>query len=88
MRRKSGSSSTKVVVERDVTLPDLDQFEAIPGLGVRAMLAATGLVYPIWAMAAMAISVTAIFLNSLRGSPRLFFDAVLSVGRASLPAGV
>ncbi|MGH7356603.1 MAG: hypothetical protein ACRELS_18755, partial [Candidatus Rokuibacteriota bacterium] len=33
------------------------------------------------AMAAMAVSVTAIFFNSLWGRPRLFFDAVLSVGR-------
>jgi len=49
------------------------------GLGVP--LAATGLVYPIWAMAAMAVSVTLIFFNSLRGRPRIFFDAILSVGR-------
>jgi P-type Cu+ transporter len=49
------------------------------GLGVP--LAATGLVYPVWAMAAMAISVTAIFLNSLWGRPSLFFQAVLSVGK-------
>jgi P-type E1-E2 ATPase len=51
--------------------------------GIGVPLAATGLVYPIWAMAAMAISVTAIFFNSLRGRPRLFFDAVLSVGRGA-----
>ncbi len=51
--------------------------------GIGVPLAATGLVYPIWAMAAMAISVTAIFYNSLRGRPRLFFDAILSVGRTS-----
>jgi len=37
------------------------------------------LVYPFWATA---ISVTAIFFNSLRGRPRLFFEAVLSVGHA------
>jgi hypothetical protein len=43
-------------------------------------------VYPIWAMAAMAVSVTAIFLNSLYGRPRLFFDAVLSVERGGLPS--
>ena len=49
------------------------------GLGVP--LAATGLIHPIWAMAAMAVSVTAIFFNSLRGKPRLFFDAILSVGQ-------
>jgi P-type E1-E2 ATPase len=52
--------------------------------GIGVPLAATGLVYPIWAMAAMAFSVTAIFLNSLYGRPRVFFDAVLSVGRAGL----
>jgi heavy metal translocating P-type ATPase len=50
--------------------------------GIGVPLAATGLVYPIWAMAAMAVSVTAIFFNSLRGRPRIFFDAILSVGRA------
>jgi hypothetical protein len=32
-------------------------------------------------MAAMAVSVTAIFVNSLRERPRIFFDAILSVGR-------
>ncbi|TAK44852.1 MAG: cation-translocating P-type ATPase [Betaproteobacteria bacterium] len=53
--------------------------------GIGVPLAATGLVYPVWAMAAMAISVTAIFVNSLRGRPRLFFDAVLSVGRVPAP---
>ncbi|MGH8727946.1 MAG: heavy metal translocating P-type ATPase [Burkholderiales bacterium] len=53
---------------------------AFNGIGVP--LAATGLVYPILALAAMALSVTAIFLNSLRGKPRIFFDAILSVGRA------
>jgi P-type E1-E2 ATPase len=54
--------------------------------GIGIPLAATGLVYPIWAMAAMALSVTAIFSNSLRGRPRLFFDAILSVGRIAEPA--
>ena len=49
------------------------------GVGIPA--AATGLVYPVWAMAAMAVSVTAIFVNSLWGRPRLFIDAVLSVGK-------
>lgn len=56
---------------------------AIAFNGIGIPLAATGLVYPIWAMAAMAFSVTAIFANSLRGRPRLFFDAILSVGRVS-----
>lgn len=49
--------------------------------GVGVPLAATGLLYPVWAMVAMAASVTAIFVNSLWGQPRLFFDAILSVGR-------
>ncbi len=49
--------------------------------GVGIPIAATGLLYPVWAMAAMAVSVTAIFLNSLWGRPRLFIDAILSVGR-------
>ncbi len=51
------------------------------GLGIPA--AATGLVYPVWAMVAMAASVTSIFVNALWGRPSLFFNAVLSVGRAS-----
>jgi Cu+-exporting ATPase len=34
----------------------------------------------------MAVSVTAIFFNSLRGKPRLFFDAILSVGQVAEPA--
>jgi Cu+-exporting ATPase len=49
------------------------------GIGIPA--AATGLIYPVWAMAAMAVSVTTIFFNSLWGSPRLFFDAIGNVGR-------
>ncbi len=49
------------------------------GIGIPA--AATGLVYPVWAMAAMAVSVTSIFFNSLWGRPRLFIDAILSVGQ-------
>jgi heavy metal translocating P-type ATPase len=59
--------------------------------GIGVPLAATGLIYPVWAMAAMAASVTAIFFNSLWGRPRLFFDAILSVGRGvpgpAQPAG-
>jgi heavy metal translocating P-type ATPase len=54
--------------------------------GIGVPLAASGLVHPIWAMTAMAVSVTAIFFNSLRGKPRLFFDAILSVGRVHQPA--
>jgi Cu+-exporting ATPase len=56
------------------------------GLGIPA--AATGLVYPVWAMVAMAASVTSIFVNALWGRPSLFFGAVLSVGRgAGTPVG-
>jgi heavy metal translocating P-type ATPase len=50
--------------------------------GIGIPLAATGLVHPVWAMAAMAVSVTAIFINSLWGRPSLFIDAILSVGHA------
>jgi heavy metal translocating P-type ATPase len=58
--------------------------------GIGIPLAATGLIHPIWAMVAMAVSVTAIFINSLWGTPRLFFDAIRSVGQpvASLPEKV
>ena len=49
--------------------------------GIGVPLAATGLVYPVWAMAAMAVSVTTIFFNSLWGQPSLFFQAILSVGK-------
>ena len=51
------------------------------GIGIPA--AATGLVYPVWAMVAMAISVSSIFVNSLWGHPELFFNAILSVGRGT-----
>lgn len=53
---------------------------AFNGLGIP--LAATGAIRPVWAMVAMAVSVTAIFINSLSGNPRLFFDAISSVGAA------
>jgi len=49
------------------------------GIGVPA--AATGLVYPVWAMAAMALSVTTIFINSIGTRPALLVDALQSVGR-------
>jgi heavy metal translocating P-type ATPase len=52
---------------------------AFNGIGIP--VAVTGLIDPIWAMLAMAVSVTAIFVNSLWGRPSLFIDAVLSVGR-------
>ncbi len=53
------------------------------GIGVPA--ATTGLVYPVWAMVAMALSVTTIFANSLWGRPSLLFDALRSVGRRVPP---
>jgi heavy metal translocating P-type ATPase len=49
--------------------------------GIGIPLAATGLIHPVWAMVAMAVSVTGIFINSLWGNPRLFFDAIRSVGQ-------
>ncbi len=49
--------------------------------GIGIPIAATGLLYPVWAMVAMAASVTFIFLNSLWGHGSLFFDAVRSVGQ-------
>jgi len=49
--------------------------------GIAIPLATTGLVYPVWAMVAMALSVTTIFVNSIGGRPRLLFEAIGSVGR-------
>ncbi|MEW6152745.1 MAG: heavy metal translocating P-type ATPase [Actinomycetota bacterium] len=49
--------------------------------GIGIPLAATGLVQPVWAMIAMALSVTTIFVNSLGGRPSLLFQAIGSVGR-------
>ena len=48
------------------------------GIGIPA--AATGLVYPVWGMVAMAASVTAIFVNSLWGHGGYFFEAIRTVG--------
>ena len=52
---------------------------AFNGIGIP--LATTGLVYPVWAMVAMAASVTTIFINSIGGRPGLLFAAIGSVGR-------
>jgi P-type E1-E2 ATPase len=51
--------------------------------GVGIPLAATGLVYPVWAMVAMAASVTTIFVNSIGVGvrPTLLFATIASVGR-------
>ena len=51
--------------------------------GIGIPLAATGLIYPVWAMVAMATSVTVIFINSLWQRPGMFFDAVASVGEGT-----
>jgi P-type E1-E2 ATPase len=57
------------------------------GLGIPA--AATGLVYPVWGMVAMAASVTAIFINSLWGRGAYFFEAIKTVGHSpQIPARV
>ena len=49
------------------------------GIGIPA--AATGLVYPIWGMVAMAASVTSIFINSLWSRGTYFFQAIKTVGQ-------
>ena len=55
------------------------------GIGIPAAM--TGLVHPMWAMVAMAASVTLIFVHSLWGHPEFFFHAVDSVGaRKDQPA--
>src|SRR5260370_41733523 len=51
------------------------------GIGIPA--AATGLVYPVWGMVAMAASVTAIFINSLWGKGDYFFEAIKEVGQTT-----
>ena len=50
------------------------------GVGIPA--AATGLIYPVWGMVAMAASVTTIFINSLWGRGGYFFEAIKAVGHA------
>ncbi|MFB6272948.1 MAG: heavy metal translocating P-type ATPase [Salinibacter sp.] len=49
--------------------------------GVGIPIAATGLLHPVWAMVAMAASVSSIFVNSLWGRGELFTDAIRSVGQ-------
>lgn len=51
------------------------------GIGIPA--AATGLVYPIWGMVAMAASVTSIFINSLWSRGTYFFQAIKTVGESA-----
>jgi heavy metal translocating P-type ATPase len=71
-REISHRSYVKMV--QNITLAFLFNVIGIP-------IAATGLIYPVWAMVAMAVSVTTIFVNSLWGRPRLFTDAIQSVGQ-------
>jgi P-type Cu+ transporter len=78
LRAREISSHSYRKTRQNVTLAFL-----FNGIGIP--LAATGLVYPVWAMVAMALSVTTIFVNSLWGRPSLFFDAVMSVGRSGRP---
>lgn len=49
--------------------------------GIGVPLATTGLVYPVWAMVAMAASVTTIFVNSVGTRPSLLIQAIFGVGR-------
>ena len=49
--------------------------------GVGIPIAATGLLHPVWAMVAMAASVSAIFVNSLWGRGELFTNTIRSVGQ-------
>jgi Cu+-exporting ATPase len=47
--------------------------------GIGVPLAATGLVYPIWAMVVMFVSVTAVFANSMRGKWLTMFATMRSL---------
>ncbi len=57
--------------------------------GVGIPVATTGLIQPVWAVVAMAVSVTAIFINSLSGQPSLFFEAIsgIALGRGAHARG-
>jgi Cu+-exporting ATPase len=47
--------------------------------GIGVPLAATGLLYPIWAMVAMIVSVTAVLANSMKGKWALVFSTIRDV---------
>jgi len=47
-------------------------------------LAATGLVYPIWAMVVMIVSVTAVLANSMRGKWSLVFSTIRDVAKRQI----
>jgi Cu+-exporting ATPase len=79
---------TTVLVARAISRSSYRRTRTNVGLaftfnGIGVPLATTGLVYPVWAMIAMAASVTAIFLNSLGTRPTLLIEAISSVGRTS-----
>ncbi|MBW3644099.1 MAG: cation-translocating P-type ATPase [Actinobacteria bacterium] len=89
-----GNEVTAVLTARDIsrrsyrtTRQNVALAFLFNGIGIPA--ATTGLVYPVWAMVAMALSVTTIFVNSIGGRPSLLFDAIASVGpaRQATPAG-
>jgi heavy metal translocating P-type ATPase len=78
MKAREISARSYRKTEQNVTLAFL-----FNGIGIPA--AATGLLYPVWAMAAMALSVTSLFANSLSARPSLLFDALRSVGHRQEP---
>jgi heavy metal translocating P-type ATPase len=49
--------------------------------GVGVPLAATGLLYPIWAMVVMIVSVTAVLANSMRGKWSMMFSTLRDVAK-------
>ena len=79
---------TTVLDARDISARSYRRTRTNVGLaftfnGIGVPLATTGLVYPVWAMVAMAASVTAIFLNSIGTRPSLLFQPISNVGRRS-----
>lgn len=80
--RLTGVIGARATSERSyrIMLQNVSMAVLVNGFGMP--LAATGLVPPVVAMAAMALSVTAIFVNSLWGRPGLFVDAVTTVGQS------
>jgi P-type E1-E2 ATPase len=49
--------------------------------GIGVPLAATGLVYPIWAMVVMVVSVTAVLANSMRGKWLMMFSTLRDIAK-------